>query len=625
MVSNFGIVVQSGSTRHPRLPTTHEVGEALDVASTDAAVILAIKVMKQNDAAMSYLAMAFKTSRLMRMIRGAKSTAYPFGQAHLVLKALEKYYCPRDMTSRVELNIRKTKVSMKPKEHPKILFEQMSELEEEFGVEFQLEDQIPILISASPAVYHSTIVQEQRAKAGAVGGVTIDDLEDCMTDLYRTTYGTLNSALDHKDTEMGMAGVTGIICHHCKKPGHKKEDCYSLKNQQKRDGKGGGNNGAGGKFKGKCNQCGKMGHKEEQCWDKETNVSKRPAWWKKKGEIGSAAVDADEQHGIEYLLCGVEVDSADDSESEAGSCPGLYHRSTASDSGSEDEKSVLEDKLVYFMDGDMSESSEDEMPALMKRRAYVHFYDSDDDSSLEEEFDEIGDDSSCEWSVIDEIPKQEFGLAANKMSFPDSQKLLESPNFWIADTAASVHVTPHKTGMSNVRSATHRIAMGNKTQSTTSQAGDIVGMLCNRYGDDLNRAKLDQVAIIDKGFNLFSCTKLMRAGWLLGGDKDSIWLSLGKKRIVFDVPISTQKGVVFAAFLRREIVAAGVAEGEIPKLLKKTYKQAHDALGHIGKVDTRKIVGYLKKWDLTGEAGKCESCEVAKAKQKAVPQVKEGR
>ena len=33
------------------------------------------------------------------------------------------------------------------------------------------------------------------------------------------------------------------------------------------------------------------------------------------------------------------------------------------------------------------------------------------------------------------------------MAFPDSQALLSLPYFWIADTAASAHMTPHKMGM----------------------------------------------------------------------------------------------------------------------------------------------------------------------------------
>ena len=73
---------------------------------------------------------------------------------------------------------------------------------------------------------------------------------------------------------------------------------------------------------------------------------------------------------------------------------------------------------------------------------------------------------------------------------------MENPNFWIADTAASIHMTPHKSGMVNVRDVTHHIAMGNKTKATTTQAGNILGMLCNRYGDDVGSAKMKEVALI---------------------------------------------------------------------------------------------------------------------------------
>ena len=236
------------------MPSTHSVGELLDAASDSATVKMGIKVLKENDLAMAYLLLAFNSARRMRMIRGAKTTAYPYGLADLVFKALERYYTPRDMTSRVELNIRKTKVSMEPNEHPKVLFEQMSELEEEFGVTFGLEDQIPILIGAAPAVYHLTIVQEQRSKTNAL---TVDNLEDCMMDLYWTTYGMKNAELK-EEYEMGMTGMSGIICNYCNKPGHKMTDCYSWKNEQERN----GNTGSTGKFNGTCNQCGKMGHRK---------------------------------------------------------------------------------------------------------------------------------------------------------------------------------------------------------------------------------------------------------------------------------------------------------------------------------------------------------------------------
>ena len=61
--------------------------------------------------------------------------------------------------------------------------------------------------------------------------------------------------------------------------------------------------------------------------------------------------------------------------------------------------------------------------------------------------------------------ENEIGMMSveKEMTFPDDQRLLEHPNFWIADTAASVHMTPHKQGVTNIESAQSEISMGNKT------------------------------------------------------------------------------------------------------------------------------------------------------------------
>ena len=38
-----------------------------------------------------------------------------------------------------------------------------------------------------------------------------------------------------------------------------------------------------------------------------------------------------------------------------------------------------------------------------------------------------------------------------EMSFPDVQELLDDPNVWIGDTAATVDMTPYKEGITNLR------------------------------------------------------------------------------------------------------------------------------------------------------------------------------
>jgi hypothetical protein len=140
-----------------------------------------------------------------------------------------------------------------------------------------------------------------------------------------------------------------------------------------------------------------------------------------------------------------------------------------------------------------------------------------------------------------------------------------------------------------------------------------------QFGNGAGKAKLTDVAIIQSGYNLFSCTKLQLKGWILGGDKNEIWLKKDDHCIKFDVKISTPKGMIFALFMERED-GAGAVEKPKDSGIVMEYKQAHDKLGHMGEEATRKAAKALG-WTLTGTAGVCESCAVAKAKQKSVPKV----
>ena len=49
------------------------------------------------------------------------------------------------------------------------------------------------------------------------------------------------------------------------------------------------------------------------------------------------------------------------------------------------------------------------------------------------------------------------------MSFPTTQKFLNDPNVWIGNRGASVHMTPHKTRIMDLKNAGFRdaITMGN--------------------------------------------------------------------------------------------------------------------------------------------------------------------
>ena len=224
-------------------------------------------------------------------------------------------------------------------------------------------------------------------------------------------------------------------------------------------------------------------------------------------------------------------------------------------------------------------------------------------------------------SAVDGGNKTEFLLCG--LTFPEETGLLTDPNVWIADTAATVHMTPHKIGISNIRKATgaDSITMGNGNQEKAAQLADIVGMMCDKFGNEIGQAKLQDVTILPTGkYNLFSVTQMMKRGWSLKGDKEALVLEQGEQRIVFDICIPTPKGMLFAMYVKRtnSETEIGNAGRDGPVGTKLSYTQAHERLGHMSSAHTKATAKELG-WKVTGIVKPCESCAVAKAKQKNVP------
>ena len=94
-----------------------------------------------------------------------------------------------------------------------------------------------------------------------------------------------------------------------------------------------------------------------------------------------------------------------------------------------------------------------------------------------------------------------------KAFFPDSQKLLQHPNFWIADTAASIYVTSHKIELKNIRKMKQEVSLGDKSAIVANEMGDISAQMCDRYENIISKAKLTDVAMIQSEYKLVSCSK----------------------------------------------------------------------------------------------------------------------
>ena len=107
-------------------------------------------------------------------------------------------------------------------------------------------------------------------------------------------------------------------------------------------------------------------------------------------------------------------------------------------------------------------------------------------------------------------------------------------------------------------------------------------------------------------------------GWTLHSNKKSIWLEKNGHKLIWDIPIKTPNGVLFANYISQEIGNAAVENWKTTKTL---YNHTHHLFGHIRRPMTKKICTY-RGWKLIGTNNSiCESCQVAKAKQKSLPKI----
>jgi hypothetical protein len=150
------------------------------------------------------------------------------------------------------------------------------------------------------------------------------------------------------------------------------------------------------------------------------------------------------------------------------------------------------------------------------------------------------------------------------LTFPiNDSKLLLDPNIWIADTAASVHMTTHQQGQIDIRTATNdaTITMGNSNSELVTVIGTLPGTVCDQYGNKLNKVAIDNTSYLPNGtFNLFSLTQMILKGWVMGNNKTSIWIENCRNKVTFDSMIPTLKGMMFAMYFARqtEIVGATI-------------------------------------------------------------------
>ena len=155
---------------------------------------------------------------------------------------------------------------------------------------------------------------------------------------------------------------------------------------------------------------------------------------------------------------------------------------------------------------------------------------------------------------IDPIGELLCMAVEKKLTFPSIAELLRDPCVLIGDTGATNHITPHMQGMENMKQdkSGTGITMGNDTVAKGTHTGDLPGVRCDHQGNQLDNVVLTNVSVVPSStFNLFSITKMQLQGWVLGGNKDSLWITKGRRTIQFDIKIKSLEGCVFAMYITR--------------------------------------------------------------------------
>ena len=389
-----------GEKPDPNLPA--KAATVIDETTADGK--LQAKAVQENAVAMANFTMAFTTDGLMQMVFSSMSADWPEGRACDVVTNLFRKYKPQDTMSKVEMTMAIRKVSMKDKEDPGTIFEQLSKIENQFNKKLDLDDKIATIMSVVPDKYKGVLTAEHRAKGKAL---TLADLEEALRQHYRALSFHQSSKDDGK--ELGMSGV--LTCNFCKKTGHSVNDCFKLKAKKAREGEGNGSSTqSANKSKDKCFHCGKVGHKQDQCWNKPGNESKKPAWIKKKEEKkkeqANGAIDKKDD-GLEFVMTSLVM-----------------------------EEELEDDKVLYCVPCEAhcakyEHKKEKCDGAANCKKPEDEPVDVSDESNEPEEDDEEGGEVSTEVGLVGQ-------------AYPDSAKLLTRPEFWIADTGASVHMTAHK-------------------------------------------------------------------------------------------------------------------------------------------------------------------------------------
>jgi len=377
-------VMQALVGKEPDLPNTEK--EVLDLSL--AADVKKNKARIRNNIAVAYLLSSFKAQADICLVYETQDEDWPGGLAYKVVQKLMEIYMPIDTVTDIELETKLMAVTMKPKDDPKVLFEQIATIQNWYN---RGSHKIPIArliattLRAAPEAYSSVLTSEQQSKKDML---ELSHLRVVMVKFYRQTYKL-------KRGKQGDGDELQLLATDADKYKRNKNDG----GKEKRS-----------KFKGTCNYCGKTGHKAADCWDNPANASKVPKWYKPKTRNGDNEVTASQIS--ELQLCQIIV-------------------------GNEECDLDPELQLVNMNWGRYAEAFEEDESETMATELREQEIIEATETATEKKEENYVEEKTM-------FPNTELMLRmATTPTYKNSLKMLEDPEVWVVDTGATTHSTGH--------------------------------------------------------------------------------------------------------------------------------------------------------------------------------------
>ncbi len=189
-------------------------------------------------------------------------------------------------------------------------------------------------------------------------------------------------------------------------------------------------------------------------------------------------------------------------------------------------------------------------------------------------------------------------------------------SLWIADSGASTHITTSDIGLFEIKNVNEPVQVGDGKFVYATKVGKLTVEYKSQKGDTACILLKNVKYIPGFSSNLFSLTAALAKNCSIYNKGWAIVVEKNKVCIKFNEEIKTQNGYVCGAHL---IVERNDQALVMPARNKKCDVQlAHNLLRHVCEAivwESAKFYGWMLKNKMTN----CDSCAMAKSRQKNVP------